>query len=503
MNTQNLADLFLALPASVPSWSITHGSVTADIEVSRPVADSRLVNEQSIFCATNLWQTDGHDFILDALQRGTKVIVYRELPSTINTLDWTDRIFIQTANPSAWYAHMCSAWFGHPSKKLTVLGVTGTNGKTSTVWFIHQLLTKLGVKAGLLSTISQSLPSGELFGASNTTPGPFELHQFLRRCVDANGTHAVMEVSSHAMTQSRVAGICFAIGGFTNLTQDHLNYHKTMEAYAAAKRDFLQSLPTESTAVICNDHEWSTFMHEGVVANVLDVSTNTDEIFEDTLQPIHWEENTHGLKFVFEIDSESLETQTQLVGDFQVENVLVAIGSVMSVGFSLGDILKHLKTLHAPAGRLEPIHTAGSSIRAFVDYAHTPDALERVITTLQKSTVGKLIVVCGCGGDRDTTKRAPMAHIASRLGGIAIFTNDNPRTEHPEIILQHMQEGVLPEHTDKVLVIQNRKEAIAKAVEIAQDGDTILVAGKGHEDYQIIGTEKIHFSDKEVLEGLL
>jgi len=364
-------------------------------------------------------------------------------------------------------------YYGNPSKKLKIVGVTGTNGKTTTATLLYRITTALGHKSGLISTV-ENIIREEKRETNMTTPDSVALTKLFAEMLDKGCEYVFMEVSSHALEQNRVAGVNFIGGIFSNLTHDHLDYHKTPENYFRAKKKFFQILPVDSFALSNADSEYGSKMLEGIKAK----------------------KYTYGFKNKSDF---SEELETKLIGDFNKYNALAVYSALILLGMDKGKVKEILKNVEPPKGRFDYIKSS-SGVTAIVDYAHTPDALENVLNTIQNmKKEGKVISVFGCGGDRDSIKRPKMSKIGAELSDIAIFTSDNPRSEDPDKIIEEMKTNLSPENLKKVKTIPNRREAILEAVKLAQKGDIILVAGKGHEDYQIIKGVKSHFDDMEEL----
>jgi UDP-N-acetylmuramoyl-L-alanyl-D-glutamate--2,6-diaminopimelate ligase len=368
-------------------------------------------------------------------------------------------------------------YYGNPSKKLKIVGVTGTNGKTTTATLLYRIATALGYKAGLVSTV-ENIIVDKVIPSIHTTPDSITLTKLFSEMVDAGCEYVFMEVSSHALDQNRVWGVSFVGGIFTNLTHDHLDYHKNFENYFAAKKKFFKMLPSSAFALSNIDDEYGKKMLEGIQAKKF----------------------TYGLKNKADFNK---SPQTELIGEFNLYNTLAVYASAVLLGFDKERVIDVLKTITPPKGRFEHFMSP-SEVLVIVDYAHTPDALENVLRTIQKMRKegSKIISVFGCGGDRDPMKRKIMGSIGASLSDIAIFTSDNPRSEDPDKIIEQMKEGLSMEELKKVKTIPNRHEAIAESVKLAQKGDIILCAGKGHEDYQEIKGVKHHFDDMEEFKKL-
>ena len=447
--------------------------------------DSRRVERGSCFFAVRGTASDGHAFIPAAIERGAVAIVCQELPAQIND----DIAYVVVEDSNVAMAAMAASFYDHPTLELKLVGVTGTNGKTTTATLLYDMFMAMGYKAGLISTVIYRI--GERSVAStHTTPDAIRLNAMLREMVDEGCDYCFMEVSSHSVVQERIRGLKFAGGIFTNLTHDHLDYHGTFAEYIKAKRLFFDSLPKRAFALTNIDDRNGEVMVQNAVAKVSRYSLRSMADFRCKV-----------LEMLFDgmlLDVCDREVWVQLLGRFNAYNLLAVYGTATLLGKSSDEVLQAMSALKKVNGRFEPMRSE-SGITAIVDYAHTPDALENVIATINdiRREGQKFIVVCGCGGDRDATKRPEMGRIASREADIAIFTSDNPRTENPEAILDQMEAGKW--EGSRTLRISDRAQAIHTAVMLAAAGDIILVAGKGHETYQIIGTEKRHFDDREVL----
>ena len=394
-------------------------------------------------------------------------------------------------------------FYGNPSKALKLTGVTGTNGKTTIATLLYRLFSDAGYACGLLSTI-ENIVDHEIVPSTHTTPDPVELNALLRKMVDHGCEYAFMEVSSHAVDQHRIAGLHFAGGIFTNLTHDHLDYHKTMANYRNAKKKFFDDLPSEAFALTNLDDKNGAVMLQNTKAHKLSYALKHDADYKGIVLESHFD------GMLMKVNG--TELYTQLVGGFNASNILAIYGAALALGFDKNELLIEISKLHGANGRFDMVH-GDSGIVGIVDYAHTPDALENVLKTINEVKVesGKwkventplIITVVGCGGNRDASKRPEMAAIAVKLSDRVILTSDNPRNEDPDEIIRQMKEGIDANDQSKVLSITDRREAIRTAVALAQKGDIILLAGKGHEDYQIIKGEKKHFDDKEELSKAL
>ena len=457
----------------------------ADPQIGALEYDSRKVKAGDCFFAVCGTQSDGHNYIASAIESGAVAVVCQELPQQLN--EGVSYIVVEDSNKAM--ADMAAAFYDYPSEELELVGVTGTNGKTTVATLLCDLFQLLGHKAGLISTVVYRVGEREI-ASTHTTPDAIRLNAMLREMVDEGCDYCFMEVSSHSVVQERIRGLQFAGGIFTNLTHDHLDYHGTFAEYIKAKRLFFDSLPKRAFALTNIDDRNGEVMVQNAVAKVSRYSLRSMADFRCKV-----------LEMLFDgmlLDVCDREVWVQLLGRFNAYNLLAVYGTATLLGKSSDEVLQAMSALKKVNGRFEPMRSE-SGITAIVDYAHTPDALENVIATINdiRREGQKLIVVCGCGGDRDATKRPEMGRIASREADIAIFTSDNPRTENPEAILDQMEAGKW--EGSRTLRISDRAQAIHTAVMLAAAGDIILVAGKGHETYQIIGTEKRHFDDREVL----
>jgi len=399
--------------------------------------------------------------------------------------------YVRVSDSSEALGLMASAFYGNPSSNLKLVGVTGTNGKTTTATLLYRIVGMLGFKAGLLSTVVNQVVD-EQIPTTHTTPDPIELNRLLRRMVDAGCSYCFMEVSSHAVVQKRIAGLTFAGGIFTNITHDHLDYHKTFDEYIRAKKMFFDQLPSESFALVNADDRNGMVMVQNTKAKVSTYALHSIADFRCRVVESHFD----GML----LNMDGLEVWTRLIGEFNAYNLLAIYASLLLLGFDKTDVLLQLSMVNSVSGRFEYVSSSGG-ITAVVDYAHTPDALVNVIETIKKikSSGQRLITVVGAGGNRDKTKRPVMARVAVQNSDLVILTSDNPRFEEPEDIINDMKAGVDEEFTKKLVTIVDRHEAIRTACLLANKEDIILVAGKGHENYQEVKGVKHHFDDKEVL----
>lgn len=462
-----------------------------DLDITKVSFDSRQVEPGTLFFAVRGTQTDGHAYIDMAVEKGASAIVCEKMPT--NPKEKVTYIRVDDCGYVLGVA--ASNFYGNPSRSLKLTGVTGTNGKTTIATLLYRLFSDAGYACGLLSTI-ENIIDHEVIPATHTTPDPVELNALLRKMVDCGCEYAFMEVSSHAIDQHRIAGLQFAGGIFTNLTHDHLDYHKTMANYRDAKKKFFDDLPAEAFALTNLDDKNGAVMLQNTRAKKLGYALKHDADFKGVVMESHFD----GMM----MKVNGIEMHTRLVGGFNASNILAIYGAALLLGFDQDELLVEISKLHGANGRFDMVHS-DTGIVGIVDYAHTPDALENVLRTINEVKVQlptancQLITVVGCGGNRDTSKRPEMAAVAVHLSDRVILTSDNPRDEEPEEIIRQMKAGVDANHTSKVLSITDRREAIRTAVALANKGDIILLAGKGHEDYQIVKGVKRHFDDKEEL----
>jgi len=458
-----------------------------DVEITGVNIDSRRIGTGQLFVAMRGTQVNGHRFITKATEQGAAAVLCEELPEVLSE----GVTYVKVPSTEDVVGHVATAFYGNPSEKLKLVGATGTNGKTTIATLLYNMFRKLGYKCGLLSTVCNYIEE-EVVPADHTTPDPIELNRLLAQMVDAGCQYVFMECSSHAIAQKRIGGLKFSVGIFTNLTRDHLDYHKTFENYRDAKKAFFDMLPKGSYAIINADDKNGSVMVQNTKATVKTYSTRQMADYRARLIECHFE------GMYLEIDGH--EVGVQFIGKFNVSNLLAVYGTARVLGEKPEDILIALSTLGSVSGRLEPIRSA-DGFTAIVDYAHTPDALENVLNAIHEvlDGRGKVITVCGAGGNRDKGKRPLMAKEAARQSDRVIITSDNPRFEDPQEIINDMLAGLDRQQMKKVLSIVDRREAIRTACMMAQKGDVILIAGKGHEDYQEIKGVKHHFDDKEVV----
>lgn len=463
---------------------------STDIEIKGVDIDSRRVAEGHLFVAMKGTQVDGHTFIGKAVDQGAAAILCEDMPAEVAE----GVTYVQVSSTEDAVGKVATQFYGDPSRKLKLVGVTGTNGKTTIATLLYNMFRKLGYKCGLLSTVCNYIEE-EKIPADHTTPDPIELNALLSRMVDAGCEYAFMECSSHAIAQKRIGGLNFTGGIFTNLTRDHLDYHKTFENYRDAKKAFFDGLPKTAFAITNADDKNGMVMVQNTKAKVKTYSVRSMADFKAKILECHF-----GGMYL-EIDGR--EVGVQFIGKFNVSNLLAVYGAAVMLGQSPENILIAMSTLKSVSGRLDPVHSP-LGYTAIVDYAHTPDALENVLKAIHEVLNGKghVITVCGAGGNRDKGKRPIMAQEAVKQSDKVIITSDNPRFEDPQDIINDMLAGLTQQQMTKVVSIVDRKEAIRTACMLAQKGDVILVAGKGHEDYQEIKGVKHHFDDKEIIRDI-
>ena len=454
-----------------------------NVKVAQVDFDSRKVVKDSLFVAQIGNSVDGHLYIDKAISLGATTIICEKLPIRLEA----NITFIQVEDSSKTLAIIASNFYDNPSSKLKLIGVTGTNGKTTVASLLYQLLKKSGYKTGLLSTV-QILVDTTVFNATHTTPDSVTINSYLHQMVLLGVDYCFMEVSSHGIHQKRTEGLEFAGGIFTNLSHDHLDYHVSFASYRDVKKSFFDSLPKTAFALTNLDDKNGNVMLQNTKARKRTYALKTladykakiiEKSFSGTLISIN-----------------DTEFWTKLIGNFNAYNLAAIIGVAYELGLEKIEILTIISQLESVSGRFEHL-VSDNGVIAIVDYAHTPDALKNVLETINniRTNNEKLITVIGCGGDRDKTKRPKMAHIASQLSTQAIFTSDNPRTENPETILEEMEEGVSAENLKKIITISDRRQAIKTACKFSETGDILLIAGKGHENYQEISGERFHFDD--------
>jgi len=469
---------------------LNKADIQYNTEVTGVAIDSRLVVPGSLFVAIRGVEADGHRFVRNAIDKGAVAVICQQ---EVEFCGDAEVVVVEDSGDAA--GKIASAFYGHPSRKLRLVGVTGTNGKTTTVTLLYQLLMQMGIQTGLISTVENRIGK-RVMQATHTTPDPVHLNALLADMVTEGCQFAFMEVSSHAAHQKRISGLEFVGGVFTNITHDHMDYHKTFDAYISAKKSFFDGLGKGSFALVNADDRRGEVMLQNTDADKYRYSLkrSTDfkgKIFENTLEGL-------------EMEIDGVHVHLRLTGEFNAYNALCVYGAGRLLGFDKEAVLTGLSALPGARGRFETIRDVAKNILYIVDYAHTPDALEKVLETISDmKRGGGVITVVGCGGHRDKEKRPVMGEIAARLSREAIFTDDNPRDEEPAIITQAMLEGVKKEDRDKVLIINDRTQAIRTASRLAKKGDIILVAGKGHENYQEIMGVRHELDDRKIIEDII
>ena len=453
-----------------------------EMEISGVSYDSRMVKPGELFVAVSGFAADGHKYIPMALEKGAAVILCEKAPETGS--------FVRVADTRLGLAQVGCNWYDHPAKKMTMIGITGTNGKTTSTYLLkHILEDALGAKVGLVGTI-QNMIGNEVLHTERTTPESFELQGLFRQMLDAGCTHVIMEVSSHALVLSRVYGVQFHTGIFTNLTQDHLDFHKTMEEYRKAK-SLLFSVCDHG--VINLDDPAAEAMIREAKCPLLTYSANGKAA---DLTAEHVNLGVQQVDFDATYQNWTVPAELHIPGAFSVYNALGVMGAALSLGLTLPQIAESLATAQGVNGRAEVVPTPGKDYTVLIDYSHTPDSLENILKTVRGFCKGRVIAVYGCGGDRDPIKRPIMGRIGAELSDVVVITSDNPRTEDPMKIIDQILVGV-KEYDTPCTVIENRRQAIRWAMDHAQAGDVIVLAGKGHETYQEIGHEKFHLDERE------
>ncbi|WP_374463518.1 UDP-N-acetylmuramoyl-L-alanyl-D-glutamate--2,6-diaminopimelate ligase [Chryseobacterium sp.] len=465
-----------------------HGDNTR--EVTELVIDSRKVTEGSLYVAMRGTVVDGHSFITSAIEKGAAAVVCEELPETLAE----NVTYILVKDSSKALGHLASNYYGNPSQKLKLIGVTGTNGKTSVSTLLFDVFKNLGYPAALLSTVEIRIGE-EIIPATHTTPDVITINRILAEAVEKGCEFAFMEVSSHGIAQNRIEGLHFKVAGFTNLTHDHLDYHKTFEEYLKTKKRFFDELEDTAIAITNVDDKNGNVMLQNTKAKKKSYALKTMADYHGKLLEVDF----NGMLLNFN----GKEFWTTLTGKFNVYNLLLVFGIAAELGFEQDEILQAISKLKRVSGRFETFKSDGG-IFFIVDYAHTPDALENILDSINdiRTKNERLITVFGCGGDRDHSKRPEMGNIATKKSTLAIITSDNPRTEDPAQIIKEIEAGVEPQNFSKYTSIPDRKEAIKMAIKFAEPKDIVLVAGKGHETYQEINGVKHHFDDKEVINEL-
>lgn len=459
-------------------------------EVSELVFDSRKVTENSLYIAMRGTVVDGHSFIGSSIEKGAKTIVCEELPETLAE----NVTYVKVKDSAKALGQLASNFYGNPSQKLKLIGVTGTNGKTSVSTLLFDVFKNLGYDSALLSTVEIRIGE-EIIPATHTTPDVITINKILAEAVEKGCEFAFMEVSSHGIAQNRIEGLHFKVAGFTNLTHDHLDYHKTFEEYLKTKKRFFDELEDTAIAITNVDDKNGNVMLQNTKAKKKSYALKTMADFHGKLLEVDF----NGMLLNFN----GKEFWTTLTGKFNVYNLLLVFGIAEELGFEQDEILQAISKLKRVSGRFETFKSDGG-IFFIVDYAHTPDALENILDSINdiRTKNERLITVFGCGGDRDHSKRPEMGNIATKKSTLAIITSDNPRTEEPGQIIKEIEAGVEPQNFSKYTSIPDRKEAIKMAIKFAEPKDIVLVAGKGHETYQEINGVKHHFDDKEVINEL-
>lgn len=467
--------------------NLNHLGITGETskDVKGVNIDSRKVGQDHLFIAVRGTQADGHNFIGKAIEAGASVIVCEDLPADINP----EVTYIKVENSESVVGHIATAFYGNPTLRMQLVGVTGTNGKTTIATVLYNMFRKMGYKAGLISTVVNYI-DGEAVPTEHTTPDPITLNELLGRMADAGCEYAFMEVSSHSVVQNRIGGLKFAGGIFTNITRDHLDYHKTFENYLKAKKQFFDNLPEDAFAITNADDKNGMVMVQNTKARIKTYSVRSMADFRAKIIECHFE----GMY----LDIDGREVGVQFIGKFNVSNLLAVYGAACMLSKDPHEVLVAMSAMTPVSGRFEALRSP-EGYTAIVDYAHTPDALENVLNAIHDVLDGKgdVITVCGAGGNRDKGKRPLMAQEAVKQSDKVIITSDNPRFEEPQDIINDMLAGLDTTQMKKVIAIADRREAIKTACMLAKKNDVILIAGKGHEDYQEIKGVKHHFDDKE------
>jgi UDP-N-acetylmuramoyl-L-alanyl-D-glutamate--2,6-diaminopimelate ligase len=459
-----------------------------DVNISSPTFDSRKIERDGLYVAVPGTQVDGHNFIEGTIEKGARAIICERIPDHVRP----GIVYVRVASSSAALGQIAANFYGRPSERMKLVGVTGTNGKTTTVTLLARIFRLLGNNVGFLSTIRNQI-NEDTITATHTTPDAIQINELMHKMVSAGCTYCFMEVTSHAVVQNRVEGLVFSGGVFTNLTHDHLDYHKTLEAYFNAKKQFFDGLSVSAFALSNADDDHGLLIVKDTKAIAKTYAMNSQSDFKCRVL------ETTAAGLVLELDG--MVVQSKLKGRFNAYNILAAYAASIMLGADKTAVLECIPQLEPVEGRFDFVPEV-SGISGIVDFAHTPDGLQKILADVNEVKIGggKLITVVGCGGDKDKDKRPTMGRIAYENSDVVIFTADNPRSEDPLAIINDMQQELSITSGDKMLVIPNRKEAIHKACQIANPGDIILVAGRGHEKFQYIGNEKIPFEDKVVLE---
>ncbi len=468
------------------SYEIISGNT--DLEINEIQYDSRKLKSNDLFVCIEGYNTDGHKYINNAARSGALAIICTKIPLVLSNCT-----FIKVEDSRKALALMSANYYEHPEKKLKMIGITGTNGKTTATFMMKSILETTGEKVGLIGTIANYI-GDKKYESSRTTPESLELFQLFNKMVECNVKYCVMEVSSHSLYLNRVYGIEFGEGIFTNLTQDHLDFHKTFENYYRAK---LMLFKTSKNSVINMDDEYGNRVYGDLDNNKITYGINEDVDLKAEKIRIH----SRGIEFQMNYLNENIHINLNIPGRYNIYNALGSAGACLLEGLTLQQVKSGLEALKSIPGRCEPYESSiDLGFDIIIDYAHTPDGLMNILKTAREFTKNKLICVFGCGGDRDNTKRSIMGDIGTKMSDIAIITSDNPRNEEPMRIIQEILQGAKKEN---YITIENRKEAIKRAIIIAKKGDVIVLAGKGHEDYQILKEGKIHFDEREVIAEIL
>jgi UDP-N-acetylmuramoyl-L-alanyl-D-glutamate--2,6-diaminopimelate ligase len=476
---QNLKDILYKV-------SILDVVGNTDVVINAIAFDSRKVKKSTLFVAQNGVLTDGHLYIDRAVELGAIAVICENIP---NKLD-KNITYIKVSDSNVALAYVAANYYDNPSQKLNLVGITGTNGKTTLASLSYELFQRAGFPSGLLSTVEIKI-SDNSFPATHTTPDALTINRYLAEMVDAGVSHCFMEVSSHGIHQKRIESLHFVGGVFTNLTHDHLDYHKSFAEYRDVKKIFFDQLPKTAFALVNADDKNGMLMLQNTKAKKITYALKTIADYKAKIIENQFE----GLL----LNINGQEVWSKLIGTFNGYNLLAIYGIADQLGLDKMEILRIISELESVTGRFQ-YFISDSGVTTIVDYAHTPDALKNVLQTINdiRTNNETLITVVGCGGDRDKTKRPKMAHIASQLSNQSIFTSDNPRTENPQIIIDEMEAGVLPENYKKTLSVLDRKQAIKTAGKLAQKGDIVLIAGKGHETYQEINGQRFDFDDFKI-----
>jgi UDP-N-acetylmuramoyl-L-alanyl-D-glutamate--2,6-diaminopimelate ligase len=468
------------------SYEIICGN--SEIEINKIQYDSRKLSQNDLFVCIEGYNTDGHNYIKSALKSGAVAVICTKVPE-----DLPECTVIKVKESRKVLALIAANYYEHPEKKLKLIGITGTNGKTTSSYMIKKILESRGEKVGLIGTIANYI-GDEKLEANRTTPESLELFQLFNQMLEKNVTYCVMEVSSHSLYLNRVYGIQFNEGIFTNLTQDHLDFHKTFENYYNAK---LILFKNSKNAIINMDDKYGNKVYDDLENNKITYGINENVDLKAKNIKLH----SRGIKFDMYYLTEHVHINLNIPGRYNIYNALGSAAACLLEGLTMDQIKIGLEALKAVSGRCEAFESdLNLGFDIIIDYAHTPDALENILDTAREFTGNRLISVFGCGGDRDGSKRHIMGEVATRISDVAIVTSDNPRSEEPSKIIEEILNGI---EKDNYITIENRKEAIKKAISIAKKGDVIVIAGKGHEDYQVLKEGKIHFDEREIVAEIL